>query len=350
MYDRLSILIIHTGGTIGMVNDTATGSLHPVTGPELFQHVPFLDRMEHRIEFHSFDPLLDSSNMSPAHWKELVRVIETHYEEFDGFVVLHGSDTMAYTASALSFMLENLNKPVILTGSQLPLGMIRSDGRENLITAIEIAAARKDETPLVPEVAIYFENQLLRGNRTIKFNAEHFEAFRSPNYPPLAEAGVHIRYNESIILRPNFKKLKAHKELDNQVALLKLYPGISREAVSACLGIPGLKAVVMETYGSGNAPTDPWFLDAIRDAITAGILVMNVTQCAAGAVEIGKYQTSEALGRLGVTGGHDITTESALTKLMYLLAAGLAIEEVNRLMKVSLRGEMTMGNETIISV
>ncbi|MCU0370622.1 MAG: type I asparaginase [Bacteroidales bacterium] len=325
-----------------MVSDRETGSLHPVNGTELYEHIPILGKLDYRIEFHSFDPLLDSSNMDPRHWVELVTVIGDNYEKYDGFVVLHGSDTMAYTASALSFMLENLNKPVILTGSQLPLGMVRSDGRENLVTAIEIAAAREDDTPVVPEVAIYFENKLLRGNRTFKYNAEHFEAFRSGNYPPLAEVGIHIKFNHNALLRPNFKTLKAHTQLDNNICILKLFPGISPSSVEAQLGIIGLKAVILETYGSGNAMTDAWFLKLIRQAIEKGIIVLNVTQCKAGSVEIGKYQTSQELGMMGVISGYDITTESAIAKLMYLFGTGLAKDEVEKLMQVSLRGEITL--------
>jgi L-asparaginase len=239
-------------------------------------------------------------------------------------------------------MLENLNKPVILTGSQLPLGMIRSDGRENLLTAIEIAAAREDETPVVPEVAIYFENKLLRGNRTIKYNAEHFEAFRSGNYPPLAEVGIHIKFNHNAILKPNFKSLKAHTALDNNITIIKLFPGISREAVTAHLGISGLKAVILETYGSGNAMTDHWFLEEIRQAVEKGIIMLNVTQCKAGSVEIGKYHTSRELGRIGVLSGFDVTTESALAKLMYLLGSGLEKKEVEKMFRISIRGEITV--------
>jgi len=342
MHSKVSILIIYTGGTIGMVRDKETGSLHPVNGSELYEHIPILGKLDYRIEFYSFDPLLDSSNMNPQHWVELVSVIEKNYEKFDGFVVLHGSDTMAYTASALSFMLENLNKPVILTGSQLPLGMIRSDGRENLVAAIEIAAARQDDTPVVPEVAVYFENKLLRGNRTIKYNAENFGAFRSGNYPPLAEVGINIKYNHNAILRPNFKSLKAHTTLDNNITILKLFPGISAASVAAQLAVKGLKAVILETYGSGNAMTDEWFLEQLRLAIAKGVIVLNVTQCKAGSVEIGKYHTSQELGRIGVLSGFDITTESALAKLMYLFGTGLSKKEIESLLRVSLRGEITI--------
>lgn len=342
MISQVAILIIYTGGTIGMVRDKETGSLHPVNGSELYEHIPILGKMDYQIEFYSFDPLLDSSNMNPQHWVELVSVIEKNYEKYDGFVVLHGSDTMAYSASALSFMLENLNKPVILTGSQLPLGMIRSDGRENLVTAIEIAAAQQDETPIVPEVAVYFENKLLRGNRTFKYNAENFGAFRSGNYPPLAEVGINIKYNYNAILKPNFKTLKAHTTLDNSITILKLFPGISEESVAAQLAVKELKAVILETYGSGNAMTDEWFLEQISQAVASGIIVLNVTQCKAGKVEMGKYQTSIKLGRIGVISGLDITTESAVAKLMYLFGTGLSKKEIEKMLQVSLRGEITV--------
>jgi L-asparaginase len=342
MLSHVNILIINTGGTIGMVKDKLTGTLHPVNADELFRHIPILGELDEQIDMHSFDPLLDSSNISPSHWVEMVRVIESNYEKYDGFVVLHGSDTMAYTASALSFMLENLNKPVILTGSQLPLGMVRSDGRENLTAAIEIASARTDDTPVVPEVGVYFENRLLRGNRTFKYNAENFEAFHSGNFPPLAEVGVHIKFNHNIILKPNFKKLKIHTELDNNITVLKLFPGISEAAVRSQLNIPGLRAVVLETYGSGNAMTDRWFLDLIGDAIKRGIILMNITQCKAGAVEMGKYQTSEEMRRMGVVGGADMTTESAVAKLMYLLGAGFSMIEVENYLQLSLRGEISV--------
>ena len=341
MFAPINILIIYTGGTIGMVRDKETGALHPLSGNELYEQIPVLGRFDFGIDFHCFDPLLDSSNMNPGHWIELADLIGKNYEKYDGFVVLHGSDTMAYTASALSFMLENLNKPVILTGSQLPLGVIRSDGQENLVTAIEIAAAQQDETPLVPEVAIYFEYKLLRGNRTFKYNAENFNAFHSGNYPPLAEAGVHIKYNHNFIFKPNFKSLKVHASLDNNITILKLFPGISEEAVKAQLSVRGLKAVILETFGTGNAFTDPWFLDALRKAVRQGILVLNVTQCKSGFVEIGRYQTSREMGEIGVLSGYDITTESAVAKLMYLFGSGRSREEVEKLLHVSLRGEIT---------
>ena len=258
--ERPSILILYTGGTIGMMADPKTGSLVPFDFGNVYVHLPVLRNLDYLIDFFSFDNLIDSSNMTPEFWISLTEKIEENYENYDGFVVLHGSDTMAYSASALSFMLENLNKPVVFTGSQLPMGMIRSDGRENFIASIEIAAAKTDNTPIVPEVCVFFENQLLRGNRTTKYNAEHFNAFVSGNYPPLADVGVRIKYNQEYINKPNFKKLKTHKKLDNNVAILKLFPGINRNVVHQTLQIKNLKGLILETYGSGNAPTAPWFL------------------------------------------------------------------------------------------
>ncbi|MGE5424038.1 MAG: asparaginase [Syntrophothermus sp.] len=341
MHSQPSILIIYTGGTIGMVQDPKTGTLKPLTFENLYNYLPVLENFNYRIDFHTFDQLLDSSNMHPSFWAQLAEVIRDNYESYDGFVVLHGSDTMAYTASALSFMLENLNKPVIFTGSQLPIGRVRTDGRENFINALEIAAAREEETPIVPEVAICFENKLFRGNRTSKFNAEHFGAFVSGNYPYLAEVGVHIRYHRNNILKPNFKKLKIHTKLDEQIVILKLFPGITEIVVENILNTPGLRGVIVETFGAGNAPTVPWFLNQLQNASNKGIILYNVTQCKGGTVEMGKYETSVELSRIGVIGGFDITTESAVSKMMYLLGQGHSVEEIKRLLQTSLRGEMT---------
>lgn len=341
---KTSILIIYTGGTIGMIEDAQSGALKTFNFDHLFNEIPELKKYNLRIASFSFDPLIDSSNMNPSNWIKIASTIKENYQAYDGFVILHGSDTMAYTASALSFMLENLAKPVILTGSQLPIGVIRTDGKENLLTAIEIAAAQKDGKPMVPEVCIYFENNLYRGNRTHKFNAENFSAFISANYPSLAKVGVHIRYNHQAILSPKINFLIVHSQLDQNIAILKLFPGINQTVVDATLEIKGLKAVILETYGSGNAPTDSWFLNSLENAIKKGIIVLNITQCKGGSVVQGKYETSSDLLKIGVTGGVDMTTEAAITKLMYLLGENFSTEEVKKLLSISLRGELSEEN------
>lgn len=325
-----------------MMQDPQTGALVPFDFDNIYAHLPLLKNFGYQIDFYSFSPLIDSSNMSPDFWVKLASKIGEEYEHYDGFVVLHGSDTMAYTASALSFMFENLNKPVVLTGSQLPMGMVRSDGRENFLAAIEIAAAKDDDTAIVPEVCIFFQNQLLRGNRATKFNAENFNAFISSNYPNLADVGVHIKYNKDRILKPNFKKLKVHTNMDRNVGILKLFPGISEDFVRHVLMTPGLKALVLETFGSGNATTAPWFLDALKEAIEGGLLILNVTQCKAGSVEMGRYETSVDMARIGVMSGYDMTTETAVAKLMYLVGMGLSPDRIRQVLQISIRGEMTL--------
>ncbi|HLO90485.1 MAG: asparaginase [Chloroflexota bacterium] len=337
-----SILVIYTGGTIGMMKDPDTGSLTPFNFDTLYKHIPILESIDCRITSYSFDPLIDSSNMKPAFWIRLAGVIEVNYDKYDGFVVLHGTDTMAYTASVLSFMLENLNKPVVLTGSQLPMGVIRTDGRDNFINAIEIAAARENGKALIPEVCICFENNVMRGNRTSKFNAENFNAFLSGNYPILAKVGVHIKYNDQYIRVPSENNLVVHKNLDPGVAILKLFPGITENVVCSILSIAGLKAVILETYGAGNAPTDKWFIEALKKAIDSGITIFNVTQCKGGSVEMGKYETSLYLESIGVVGGYDITTESAIAKLMFLLGQGHTASNLKHLLETPLAGELTV--------
>lgn len=341
MENQASILVIYTGGTIGMFKD-ASGSLIPVDFNELNEHIPSLDLFHFQIDSYSFDPIIDSANMKPELWVKLAEVIQKNYEDYDGFVILHGSDTMSFTASALSFILENLNKPVIITGSQLPLGIPRTDGRENFITSLELAAAKDEETPIIPEVAIYFENQLFRGNRTYKFNAENFEAFKSVNYPPLAEVGVNIRYWKNNIRKPNFKKLKINKNLESGVLIIRLFPGITQSIFHSMLNAEGLKAVVLETFGSGNAPTEAWFVNELKLAIDRGMTIINVSQCRGGAVEMGKYETSSELKRIGLLNGKDMTTEAAITKLMVTLGKYSDKKDIALRMESDWRGEMTV--------
>lgn len=344
--NKTSVLLIYTGGTIGMIENPESGALEPFNFQHLTSNVPELKRLGFSISTIQFNPPIDSSEIEPDSWVQLVKIIADNYEKYDGFVVLHGTDTMAYTASALSFMLENLSKPVILTGSQLPIGVLRTDGKENLITAIEIAAARENGKPVVPEVCIFFENHLMRGNRTSKISAENFNAFRSINYPALARAGVHIRYDTNLIYHPVSRKpLKPHFLMDPNVVVLKLFPGITSQTVRAILNIPGLKGVVMETYGTGNAPTKMWFLDMLKDAVDRNIVIVNVTQCSGGSVQMGRYETGNKLEEIGIVSGYDSTTESALTKLMFLFGHGLSAKEVKEHMQCSLIGEVTIHPE-----
>ncbi len=314
-----SILIIYTGGTIGMVINEETNTLVPFNFDNVYEQIPELKKFHYHIDTISFDPLIDSSDMQPKHWIELSKMIQLHYEDYDGFIILHGSDTMSYTASALSFILSNLNKPVIITGSQLPLGVLRTDGRENLISSIEIAAAKEDETPMVPEVCVFFENKLYRGNRTYKYNAENFNAFISGNYPLLATTGVYLKFNKENIHRPNFKKLKLRNKLDSSVGILKLFPGMQPSFITSILENKDIRALVIETFGSGNAFTGEWFLNSIEKAIKRGLVIVNITQCVGGSVDMGKYETSRRLKEIGVVSGKDITTSAAVTKLMVIL-------------------------------
>ncbi len=340
-----NILLIITGGTISMVRDAETEAFRPASEEVFESYLPELSGNGIHVDLHFFSPLVDSSDVNPPMWTNLATIIYENYANYDGFVVLHGTDTMAYSASALSFMLENLGKPVVFTGSQLPLGLLRSDAKENMLTAIEMAAAQDEEGyAIVPEVSIFFEDKLLRGNRTTKKNADQFDAFHSYNYSPLATAGVHIKYYPHRIFYPDLrKKLRLRTKIDQNVAILKLFPGISRQTVKAILHIPDLRAVILETYGTGNAPRSEWLANELQEAVERGVIIVNKTQCNAGSVEMGRYETSLNLMSAGVLSGYDITTEALLTKLMYLLGEnGDDNKEVKRLLGENLCGEMTV--------
>jgi L-asparaginase len=326
-----------------MSKDFETGALKAFNFSKLLHSIPELKLLDCKIDTFSFENPIDSSNMNPEHWTEIACSIENNYEKFDGFVVLHGSDTMSYSASALSFMLENLSKPIIFTGSQLPIGDLRTDAKENLITAIQIASLQENGQPLINEVCLYFEYKLYRGNRTTKISAEHFNAFASPNYPHLVESGVNLTLNKHLFLPThNNDNLIVHTRLDNRVAIIKMFPGMSESVLSTILAISDLKGVILETYGAGNAPTEDWFLDLIKKAIDKGLHIVNVTQCSGGSVDMGKYETSTVLKNLGVVSGKDITTEAAIAKLMYLLGHNiLPQEDFKTVFETSLRGEIS---------
>lgn len=342
--EKSSILLIYTGGTIGMKEDPSIQALRPFDFSQILEEVPELGKFAYRIDSYTFDPLIDSSDIEPSSWQALASIIEERYDQYDGFVVLHGTDTMAYSASALSFMIEGLTKPVIFTGSQLPIGVPRTDGKENLISAVEIAAAKDQEgNAIVPEVCICFDNVLMRGNRTTKINSDNFRAFRSENYPPLAEAGISIRYNTGLIRKPESWNTRPvfHKTLDTRVSILKIHPGITPQVVRNILCGPESRAVILETYGAGNAPSKEWFLDLIREADRMEKIILNVTQCMAGSVNMDIYATGKSLKQSGVLSGYDSTTESALAKLFFLLGEFQDNGKVKALLETDIRGEIS---------
>lgn len=337
-----SVLVIYTGGTIGMVFDKTGKHLVPFKFEEILDKMPELRQLNIDLSLISFTKPIDSSDVTDADWVTLANIIRKHYNDFDGFVILHGTDTMAYTASAISFLLENLQKPVIFTGAQVPIGKMRTDARENLITALEIATSTSRGICIVPEVCIYFGDMLLRGNRAKKVESSHFNAFKSGNYPVLAQAGVEIEYRTRNILPLPTGPFKAHQQLDNRVVRLKLFPGLSEHVIRNLVLTPNLQGLLLESYGAGNAPTAKWFLNAMQAAIDRGTFILNVSQCDEGRVLQGKYQNSKYLQDMGVIGGSDITSEAGVTKLMYVLGLGLPPEETRRLLQSNLRGEMTI--------
>ena len=343
---KASILLIYTGGTIGMKQDPVDGTLKPFDFEHILIEVPELSKFTLKIDSYTFDPLIDSSDVQPGLWRDIAGLIGRKYDRYDGFVVLHGTDTMAYSASALSFMLENLDKPVVFTGSQLPIGALRTDGRENLISAVEIASAKDEQgRPMVPEVCIFFDYTLIRGCRATKVSSENFSAFSSPNCPPLAEAGISIKYNRAVIRRPleGSSGLIVHKDLDTRVSILKIHPGLTPEVARYFLCSPEIRAVILETYGSGNAPGTGWFPDLVREAGQMGKLIVNVTQCLSGSVNMDLYSTGKVLRNAGVVSGYDSTTEAMLAKLFYILALAPEKETAERLLEENLRGEITKG-------
>lgn len=337
------ILIIYTGGTIGMSKDYKTNTLRAFDFENIYKKIPELNLLNCSIEAISFDEPIDSSNMNPYYWEKIADIIQSNYDRVDGFVVLHGSDTMSYTASAISFMFENLCKPVIFTGSQLPIGDLRTDAKENMITAIEIAASQKKGKPIVTEVCIYFEYKLYRANRTTKTSAEQFEAFSSSNYPDLAVSGVNLKFNKKVLLKAVCKEKLIYRKIHNyNIILLKLFPGITKEVVEHLFTMPNIDGIIIEAFGSGNAPTDDWFLNLLKNTLKKNIPIIDITQCIAGSVDLGKYQTSVELLNMGLINGYDITTETAISKLMYLLSANNTKDDLKKLFETPLRGEMTI--------
>ena len=338
------ILIVYTGGTIGMIEDAKTKALKPFDFSHLMDNVPKVKMLDYEIDNIQFHPPIDSSDMDVEHWRIIARSIADNYENYDGFVVLHGTDTMAYTASALSFMLGNLSKPVIITGSQLPIGEVRTDGEENLITALQIAADRDaDGTPTVREVAILFENYLWRGNRSTKRSADNFNAFKSNNYPELAKIGLGISYNHDALRRiEHVKPLDARYDLDTSVMSIDLFPGLNERIFRHQLATPGIKGIVLRTYGAGNGPTQPWFINAVREAVERGLVILNVTQCVNGGVHTNRYMGGDYLAAAGVVSGHDLTFEAAITKMMFLFGLGLHKDEVVRRLAEPIAGELTL--------